>query len=113
MRGGSLRRFKVYVPNEQGGGGLMRWQTPSPYAPPPFIGSLGDPQIGAGVKDMAKDFLKGVKGGQKAFVIRSAARYKERGFPSAQEQIEEKSCQEVERYFWRIKHGPHQHRTSK
>ena len=54
MRGGSLRRFKVYVPNEQGGGGLMRWQTPSPYAPPPFIGSWGDPQIGAGVKDMAK-----------------------------------------------------------
>ena len=30
MRGGSLRRFKVYVPNEQGGGGLMRWQTPHP-----------------------------------------------------------------------------------
>ena len=59
MRGGSLRCFKVYVPNEQGGGGLMRWQTPSPYAPPPFIGSWGDPQIGAGVKDMAKDFVKG------------------------------------------------------
>ena len=68
MRGGSLRRFKVYVPNEQGGGGLMRWQTPSPYAPPPFIGSWGDPQIGAGVKDMAKDFLKGVAGGLKSSV---------------------------------------------
>ena len=68
MRGGSLRRFKVYVPNEQGGGGLMRWQTPSPYAPPPFIGSWGDPQIGAGVKDMAKDFVKGVVGGLKSSV---------------------------------------------
>ena len=68
MRGGSLRRFKVYVPNEQGGGGLMRWQTPSPNAPLPFIGSWGDPQIGAGVKDMAKDFVKGVAGGLKSSV---------------------------------------------
>ena len=47
------------------GGGLMRWQTPTPYAPPPFIGSWGD-QIGAGVKDMAKDFVKGVAGGLKS-----------------------------------------------
>ena len=66
MRGGSLRRFKVYVPNEQGGGGLMRWQTPSPYAPPPFIGPWGDPRIGAGVKDTARDFVKGVVGGLKS-----------------------------------------------
>ena len=66
MRGESLRRFKLYVPIEQGGGSLMRWQTPSPYAPLPFIGSWGDPQIGAGAKDMAKDFVKGVAGGLKA-----------------------------------------------
>ena len=38
MRRGSLRRFKVYVPNEQGSDALMHWQTPSPYAIPPFIG---------------------------------------------------------------------------
>ena len=56
----------MYVPNEQGGGGLMRWQTPSSYTPPPFIGSRGDPQIGAGVNDMAKGFLKGVVGVLKA-----------------------------------------------
>ena len=69
MIGGGLRRFKVYVPNEQGGGGLMRWQTPSP----PFIGSRGDPQIGAGVKDMAKGFLKGVVGVLKA--VSKSVRY--------------------------------------
>ena len=48
MRAGSLRCFKVYV------------QTPSPYAPLPFIGTWGDSQIGTGVKNMA---FKGVKGG--------------------------------------------------
>ena len=73
MRGGGLRRFKVYVPNEQGGGGLMRWQTPSSYTPLPFIGSRGDPQIGAGVKDMAKGFLKGVVGVLKA--VSKSVRY--------------------------------------
>ena len=41
----------------------MCWQTPSPYAPLPFIGTWGDSQIGTGVKNMAKDFFKGVKGG--------------------------------------------------
>ena len=63
MRAGSLRCFKVYVPNEQGGDALMCWQTPSPYAPLPFIVTWGDSQIGTGVKNMAKDFFKGVKGG--------------------------------------------------
>ena len=53
MRAGSLRCFKVYVPNEQGGDALMCWQTPSPYAPLPFIGTWGDSQIGTGVKNMA------------------------------------------------------------
>ena len=63
-----MRHFKVYVPIEQGGGGLMRWQTPSPYAALPFIGSWGDLQIDAGAKDMAKDFVKGVAGGLKSSV---------------------------------------------
>ena len=68
MRAGSLRCFKVYVPNEQEGDALMCWQTPSPYAPLTFIGTWGDSQIGTGVKDMAKDFFKGVTGGLKRAV---------------------------------------------
>ncbi|RMX38003.1 hypothetical protein pdam_00012284 [Pocillopora damicornis] len=50
------------------GESLRRFKTPSPYTPPPFIGCWGDPQISAGVKDMAKDFVKGVAGGLKTSV---------------------------------------------
>ncbi|RMX48764.1 hypothetical protein pdam_00001621 [Pocillopora damicornis] len=65
MRGGSLRRFKVYVPNEQGSDALMRWQTPSPYAIPPFIGIGG---FKGGFKRAVKnksllEFPRGVKRG--------------------------------------------------
>ena len=89
MRAGSLRCFKVYVPNEQGGDALMCWQTPSPYAPLPFIGTWGDSQIGTGVKNMAKDFFKGVKGGFPRAVKNKPLRIptwcQERGQTSSQE----------------------------
>ena len=84
---GMVTTYKVHVPNEQGGGGFMRWQTPSPYAPPPFIGSWDDPQIGAEVKDMAKDFMKGVIGGLKSSVkkhsLLEVPRSIKRGAPQA------------------------------
>ena len=41
---------------------------PLTLSPTAFYWIWGDPQIGPGVKDMAKDFVKGVAGGLKSIV---------------------------------------------
>ena len=67
MRGGSLRRFQVYIPskhrgpvatNKQGGGSVWRWQ--QDWVSLPFFGDYQTiPQRGKGWKtDMAKTLLK-------------------------------------------------------
>ena len=58
MRRGNLRRFKVYVPNEQGSDALMHWQTPSPYAIPPFIGIGVILKLAPESKTWLKTFLR-------------------------------------------------------
>ena len=53
MRGGSLKRFKVYSPPSGGpnqtGGGIFRWSAPPPFLGPGVPGDI-PPQIGGGMK---------------------------------------------------------------
>ena len=71
MRGGSLRRFQVYVPGDQKGGSLHPW----PSHLPPFYGSWGT-QVGAGIKDMVKDVARGTgRGLKRTFSRRSLSEF--------------------------------------
>ena len=63
MRGGSLKRFKVYdmmLPHKQQKGGTLYRFT---HSSPPFNGTWNKiaMQRGAGMSDMFKDFKSGVK----------------------------------------------------
>ena len=68
MRGGSLKRFKVYSSpsggSNQTGGGIFRWGAPPPFLGPGVPGDI-PPQIGGGMKEMRQDFFKEVKKGFK------------------------------------------------
>ena len=69
MRGGSLRRFKVYSPPSGGPnqtrGGIFRWSAPPPFLGPGVPGHI-PPQIGGGMKEMRQDFFEEVKKGYKS-----------------------------------------------
>ena len=61
MRGGSLKRFKIFTPSSYGQRGGTLWRFQQPFSTPPFNGTWNQigAQRGAGLGNVFRDFKKG------------------------------------------------------